>query len=122
VKSFLYLLIIAALINSCSNGKKEKEIPAGGPCSYDEKIYPAKLVKLDASADSSIFNGWFEIDNTSGNGKEIISYLRLTNRSITKDQRQKDSMAVGNVYKYVVRTIKSGSCNPKTETIWLEKY
>jgi hypothetical protein len=122
MKQFLCLLIIFLILNACNNGKKEKEIPAGGPCSYEDKFYPARLVKLEASPDSSTFNGWFEIDNSSGNGKDTISYLRMTNRSITKEQLQKDSIAVGNVYKYVVSTIKTGDCNPDVRTIRLEKY
>jgi len=123
MKRLFYLASIAAIINSCLNGKKEKEIPSGGPCSYEDKFYPAKLVKLEASPDSSTFNGWFEIDNLSGNGsKDTLSYLRLTNNSITKEQLQKVSLAIGNTYKYVVSTIKTGSCNPDIRSIKLEKY
>jgi len=123
MKQSLFLLIIIVIINSCNNGKKEKEIPAGGPCSYVDKFYPAKLVNLEASPDSSTFNGWFEIDNQSGNGtKDTISYLRLTNRSLTKEQLQKDNIATGKIYKYVVSTIKTGDCNPDVRTIRLEKY
>lgn len=121
MKRFLYLLIIAAIINSCNNRKKE--ISAGGPCSYEDKIYPARLLKLEASPDSTTFNGWFEIDNPSGNGsKDTISYLRLTNNSITKERLQKDSIAIGNVYKYVVSSIKTGDCNLDVRTIRLERY
>ncbi|HEY6062580.1 MAG TPA: hypothetical protein VIV35_03165 [Chitinophagaceae bacterium] len=121
MKRFQYLLIIAVVINSCNNGKKE--IPAGGPCSYEDKIYPAKLVKLEASPDSSTFNGWFEIVNPSGNGsKDTLSYLRFTNNSITKEQIQKDSIVTGNIYKYVESTIKTGACNPEIKTIRLERY
>lgn len=121
MKLLLYILAMATIINSCNNGKKE--IPAGGPCSYEDQFYPAKLVKLEASPDSSTFNGWFEIDNPSGNGsKDTLSYLRLTNNSITKEQLQKDSIATGNIYKYVVSTIKTGTCNPDVRTIRLERY
>ena len=123
MKRFLYLFIFAVAINSCSNGKKEKEIPSGGPCSYEDKFFPAKLVKLEASPDSTIFNGWFEIDDPSGNGtKDTLSYLRMSNNSITKEQIQKDSIATGNIYKYVVSTIKTGACNPDIRTIRLERY
>jgi hypothetical protein len=121
MKRFLLLLILVAIINSCNNRKKE--IADGGPCSYEDKFYPAKLVKLEASPDSSTFNGWFEIDDPSGNGaKDTLSYLRLTNNSITKEQLKKDSIATGNIYKYVVSTIKTGDCNPDIRTISLEKY
>ena len=121
MKQFLFLLTIAAIINSCNNRKKE--IPAGGPCSYEDKFYPAKLLTLEASPDSTTFNGWFEIDNPSGNGsKDTLSYMRLTNNSITKERLQKDSITIGSIYKYVESTIKTGSCNPDIRTIRLEKY
>ena len=123
MKQFLCLLIIFLILNACNNGKKEKEIPAGGPCSYEDKFYPARLVKLEASPDSNTYNGWFEIDNPSGNGtKDTISYLRFTNNSLTKEELQKDSIATGNTYKYVVSTIRTGACNPDIRTIRLERY
>jgi len=120
MKRFRYLFIIFVIINSCRNGKKENV--DGGPCSYEDKTYPARLVKLEASPDSSTFNGWFEIDDPSGNGKDTISYLRMTNRDITKEQLQKDSIAAGNIYKYVESTIKTGECDPDVRMIRLEKY
>jgi hypothetical protein len=120
MKRFLNLLIIAVVINSCSNGKKENV--DGGPCSYEDKFYPARLIKLEASPDSSTFNGWFEIDDPSGKGKDTISYLRMTNHDITKEQLKKDSIATGNIYKYVVSMIKTGECNPDVRSIRLERY
>ncbi len=121
MKRSLFVLIIFVIINSCKNRKKET--PTGGPCSYEDKFYPARLVKLEASPDSNSFNGWFEIDNPSVNGtKDTLSYLRLTNNSITNEQLQKDSIATGTIYKYVVSTIKTGTCNPDIRTIRLERY
>lgn len=122
MKYFFYFLVIGTVL-SCNNQKKEKENVDGGPCSYEDKVYPAKLVKLEASPDNSSYNGWFEIDNPSGNGaKDTISYLRMTNQSISKEQLQKDNIAVGKEYKYVVSTIKTGACNPDIRTIRLERY
>ena len=120
MKQFFCLLISVIIMNSCNNGKKHNV--DGGPCSYEDKFYPARLVKLEASPDSSTFNGWFEIDDPSGNGKDTISYLRMTNHDITKEQLKKDSIAVGNNYKYVESTIKTGECDPDIRTIRLEKY
>jgi hypothetical protein len=120
MKQFLCLLIIFVIINSCKNGKKET--PAGGPCSYEDKTYPARLIKLEQNADSITYNAWLEINNPAGNGKDTISYFRMTNHGITKEQLQKDSIAVGNNYKYVVSTIKTGDCNPDVRRIRLERY
>lgn len=119
MKPVFYLLIICVCL-SCNNQKKET--PAGGPCSYEDKTYPARLIKLEKNADSITNNAWLEIDNPAGNGIDTISYLRMTNQSISKEQIQKDSIAVGNNYKYVVSTIKTGDCNPDVRTIRLERY
>jgi hypothetical protein len=120
MKRLLHLLAITIIIYSCSGGKKDK--PDGGPCSYEDKIYPARLIKLKENTDSITYNAWLEIDNPAGKGKDTISYLRMTNRSITKEQLQRDSIVVGKVYKYVVSKIKTGECNPDIRTIKLEKY
>jgi hypothetical protein len=121
MKQILTRMVLCLTLYACKNGAKE--IPDGGPCTYDDKVYPAKLVKLEASPDSSTFNGWFEIDNPSGNGaKDTISYLRFTNRILSKEQVEKDSIRTGNIYKYVISTIRTGACNPDIRTIRLEKY
>ena len=122
MKRFFYFLVIGAIM-SCNNQKKEKGDIDGGPCSYEDKFYPARLVKLEKNADSITYNAWLEIDDPSGKGvKDTISYLRMTNQSISKEQLQNDSIAVGNIYKYVVSTIKTGACNPDIRTIRLERH
>jgi hypothetical protein len=118
MKPFLYLLIFSVII-SCNNQKKET--PAGDPCSYEDKTYPAKLLKLEQNADSITYNAWLEVDNPAGNRKDTLSYLRMTNEGISEEQLQKDSIVVGNIYKYVVSTIKTGDCNPDVRTIRLER-
>ena len=122
MKRILYLLTIAAIINSCKNGKKE--IPAGGPCSYEDKIYPAKLIRLDPSPDSSEYDAWFEIDRLNDappDYRDTVHYSQHNSR-IPAEQIKKDSIAIGNLYKYVESIIKSGSCNPHIESIRLERY
>jgi hypothetical protein len=120
MKHIFCLLFIVVIFQSCNNSKKET--PDGGPCSYDDKIYPARLVKLEMNTDSISYNAWLEIDNPSGNGKDTISYLRMTNNGIRKEQLEKDSISEGNIYKYVVSTIRTGACDPDIRTIRLERY
>lgn len=122
MKRILYLLIIAAIINSCSNGKKQNV--DGGPCSYEDKIYPAKLIKLDPSPDSSEYDAWFEINRLNdapADYRDTVQYSPYNSR-IPNEQIKKDSIAVGKVYKFISRTIKTGSCDPHVESIRLEKY
>lgn len=121
MKIFFLQLIFLSMIIACANHKKE--IPDGGPCSYEDHIYPAKLIRLEASPDSSSFNPWFEIEDPLSQGiKDTISYMRFSNKNITKEQMQKDSIAIGSLYKYIVSTIKTGSCDPDVRRIILERY
>jgi hypothetical protein len=111
--------IVCLTILACKSNKSK---PDGGPCSYDEKNYPATLVRLEVAPDSSNYNPWFEIDDPAGNGKDTISYLRMTNQNVSREQLAKDSIAVGKVYEYVVKKIKSGDCDADIRTIRLEKF
>ncbi len=123
MKQLQNFLAIAIIISSCVSKKKENI--DGGPCSYDDKVYPAKLIKLLPTPDSSAYNALFEVDMREGvaaNQKDTLDYSRVNNRSITPEQIKKDSIETGKVYKYVFSTITSGTCDPKIEMIRLEKY
>ncbi len=117
---FIYTFLIITLINqACKSGKSK---PDGGPCTYDEKDYPATLVRLEVAPDSTNYNPWFEIDDPAGHGKDTISYLRMTNQNVSREQLTRDSIAVGGIYKYVVKKIISGDCDDDIRTIRLEKF
>lgn len=111
----LYLLFIT----SCNNEKNNID---GGPCSYKDNIYPARLIKLETK-DSLIYDAQFEIGpGARSAGTDTVSFHRLTNRDISAQQVVNDSLSVGSVYQFVSQTIISGSCDPHNETIRLEKY
>ena len=112
------LLLLLIFPGACTNRKKEKEVPAGGPCTYKEEIHPAKLIKLETT-DSINYDAQFE----TGTGMpDTVTFHFLNHAYIKAEQVRVDSIAVGKVYKLVEQSIISGSCNPHIRTIRLEKY
>lgn len=120
MKNISLLLLITLLQLACNNKTGNVN---GGPCTYKEDTHPAKLIRLETS-DSLTYNGLFEIEAglQSADKKDTVSFDRLNNRYIEKTQIEKDSIAEGKVYKYIIQTITSGSCDPDIRTIRLEKY
>jgi len=114
----LYSAIIIILI-SCN----DDENMAGGPCTYDEKIFPATLVRLE-KMDSVRYDALFIIeDSSSMERKDSIRYSILTNgHYITSAEVISDSLAIGKKYQYITQTIKSGSCNPNIDMLVLKQY
>ncbi|MEQ1676413.1 MAG: hypothetical protein ABL876_06925 [Chitinophagaceae bacterium] len=112
------LLLLLIFQGACTNGKKEKEVPAGGPCTYKEEIHPAKLIKLETT-DSINYDAQFETGTTM---PDTIEFHFLNNTYIRAEQVKADSILAGKVYKLVEQSIISGSCNPHIRTIRLEIY
>lgn len=120
MKNISLLLLITLLQLACNNTTGNVD---GGPCTYKEDIHPAKLIKLETN-DSLVCDALFEIEAglQSAGKKDTVSFNQLNNRYIEKTQIENDSIAEGKVYKYIIQTITSGSCNPDIRTIRLEKY
>ena len=122
MRIFWVLLPVIGL-SACNNGKQEKEVPAGGPCSYKEDTFPAKLIQLSTS-DSSSYNAQFEITRrmNTPDAPDTVLFHSLNNTYINAAQIISDSIAVGKIYKLIEQNIVSGSCNPHLQHIRLEKY
>lgn len=120
MKKISLLLLMALLQLACNNTTGNVD---GGPCAYKEDTHPAKLIRLETT-DSLTYNGLFEIEAglQSTDKKDTVSFNRLNNSYIEKAQIEKDSIAEGKVYKYIIQTITSGSCDPNIRIIRLEKY
>lgn len=114
------LPVFGLLFIACNNGDK---VVAGGPCSYKETIHPAKLIKLETT-DSTWYNVWLELEaGIQSKDKMDTLYSRQLNGSLLHiDQIKKDSIAVGNTYKFVVQDIISGSCTPRVTMFRFEKF
>jgi hypothetical protein len=123
MKVYLLLLLPLICLGSCNGCKHEKEIPAGGPCTYKEEVHPAKLIRLQTT-DSLNYDGQFEVQRglQPANIADTVFFHFLNNTYIKVEHIKKDSIEVGKIYKLVEQSILSGSCNPHIQTIRLEKY
>lgn len=119
--NYLFCCFIAAVLIAC-NSNKEKEEPTGGPCSYETKIYPATVIKIEKK-DSLKADIIFRIDDNTGRlYRDSVSWYMEKREWILLSMIEKDRIGVGRKYQYEVQRIISGSCNPAIETLKLEKY
>ena len=119
IKQGLLLLSSALLYVSCNNGGPVD----GGPCSYKDSSYPAKLIYLETQ-DSVRYNAWLELEagiNSSGK-KDTVYSERLNGGPLYAEQITKDSIEVGKTYTFVVKQILSGSCTPRVTMVKFQKF
>lgn len=126
------ILLLIVFVIACNTKKKEEEKPAlppeikkeepvaGGPCTYKDNVYPAKVVKIEGENESAL-NIFFEV-KISGKTKETISYYSKMNRYITPDEVMQKGILLDSVYKYVQSEIVTGTCTPKVSKFVFEKY
>lgn len=115
----LLVYIAVFIFSSCNDDDNE----SGEPCTYDEKILPATLVRLE-KIDSLRFDAVFTIEYPAiKEGQDSIRYSILNNGYyINAGEVIFDSLAVGKKYQYITQTIKSGSCNPNIDMLLLKPY
>lgn len=110
IYGFLFLL-------AACNSQEEK--PAGGPCTYQHTVLPAKLIQL-ISSDSLNYDAAFAISRSSGQ-TDTVYYQQLHHRLLSAEEIKKDSLLVGHVYQYLEQNILTGSCNPHVVSIQFKK-
>lgn len=113
-KGIIYSLLF--LLAACNN---QEESPAGGPCTYQHTVLPAKLIQL-ISSDSLNYDAAFSISRSSGI-TDTVYYQQLHHRLLSTEEIKKDSLQVGQVYQYLEQHIVTGSCNPHVVTIQFKK-
>ena len=111
--------VLVLFFASCNNAVEQE--PDGGPCSYQETAYPARLIQLEQQ-DSLSWNARFEVSlPEQPEKKDTVGFYQLNNQFIPTETIRKDSIAVGSLYQYVVMDIVSGHCNPQVIIIRLKK-
>ena len=123
MKLFGYCFIVVLCI-SCNNTRKETpgggEVPSGGPCSYKQDTFPARVVNIKRLPNSppAVF---FEVQ-LSGTNSDTVVYSMVNNRSISEEEITRQGVKTGAVFQYIVSSIVSGSCNPHVNHLELEPY
>ncbi len=116
--SWYFTIIILAALPAC-NGINYVD---GGTCKYENKIYPAVVIKIDKK-DSLNADILFRINDETGNlYRDSVSWNMEKKEYALLSMIKKDSIRMGNRYRYVVKQITEGSCVPKIEILILEKY
>ena len=120
MKTFILFSILAILI-SCNNNVKE--VADGGSCSYEDKTYPAKLIKI-IPINQDEYDAQFKLEGSHDfAGNDTIYYSSFNHqRYIYKKDKPIDSLVIGKQYAYFVKNIISGSCNPHIEFLSLNPY
>ncbi len=117
--SKIFIPVLSLFFFSCNNAVKEE--PDGGPCSYKETVFPARLIQLE-QRDSLSWDARFEISLPEGaDKKDTVGFYQLNNQYIPDEKIKKDSIAVGSLCQYVIMDIVSGHCNPQVIIVRLEK-
>lgn len=119
--SRLFIYCVPLLLSSCNcnNGNDE---PAGGPCAYETKIYPATLI-LVKRKDRFTADLIFKVTDKNGTlYRDSVSWYKENNNWINVPDILENEITVGKNYKYIIEEIKTGSCTPRIEKLILEKF
>ena len=122
MKKIPSIALMFLMLAACHTGNNRKDMN-GGPCSYQDKIFPARLLKL-VPVDSTLYDASFAVSGRRGadDTPDTLYFHQLTNNYIQATRVKTDSIEAGKIYRYVRQTIVSGDCNPNIETIRLEKF
>lgn len=113
-------VLIAAGIAVWKKYFHEKEIPAGGPCSYDKEYFRARILTIDLiQPDSSQVDITFEIDYDGL--LDTINYSEA-NSSYFNVQSDTNEIDTGRFVRYVHEYITEGSCSPDFFYFDLQPY
>ncbi|HNU16089.1 MAG TPA: hypothetical protein PKI55_16695, partial [Chitinophagaceae bacterium] len=120
---FLLTLLLILAVACRQEKKKSKRILDGGPCTYRQVSYPAKLIKL-VPVNGEEFDAFFELKPgvRSSDKNDTVSHYALTNKYVSAKKIKAYKIEEGKVYRYNDSYIVSGMCNPHVMTIRFEIY
>lgn len=111
-------IVPAMLLLSCNQAAEHKD---GGPCSYDRKVLPAKLIALP-DINEKYYDAVLVLSRDGGS-TDTVNYSMVNNKYyIAVEQIPKDSLKIGSNYQYIEQRIKSGYCNPQVDWILLKPF
>lgn len=111
----LLFLSIACSFFQCSYF--EKQVVDGGPCSYNTKIYPAKIIGF-TTYDSIHWDLVFE--RKRDHLIDSFTYSYATKNYFLKEELSKFN--IGNTYQWKEMNIIDGHCTPVVTTLIMQPY
>jgi len=116
----LILFLLPILLIQCGSSPQKNE-EAGGPCSYETKRLPVKVIyvfKTEKDADALMV-----IQQTEKwTNKDTLLFSAEMGHNITPQEADKLGLEEGAVYTYEIKDILSGSCTDHLERFLPEKY
>lgn len=94
-----------------------KQVVDGGPCSYNTKIYPAKIVGFTTN-DSIHWDLVFE--RKRGLLIDSFTYSFVSKNYFLKEELSKFN--IGNTYQWKEMNIIDGHCTPMVSTLIMQPY
>jgi hypothetical protein len=125
----VYVLFALFLATACNDTVKEKNEPAGGGsnmdgggCTYKHDTAIAEVVKIN-TIDVNRYDILFVLSsNRSAPGRQdTLHYASEKRGLLSGEELKKLDVKPGDHYTYIVSTIISGSCNPQTTMLVMEK-
>lgn len=121
IHTFVMLCFSIMIIISCNNNNDDR-IAAGGPCTYDTVLLPAKVIAI-LKQDSVYADIIYRVFNRDSSiYRDSVSQYIETGHYIESSKINKDSIKAGERLIYQIAKIKSGSCNPHLEILRLERF
>lgn len=113
-RSLVFVLLVCLLSQCHYFGKK---VVDGGPCSYNTKIYPAKIIGF-TTYDSIHWDLVFE--RKRAHLIDSFTYSYATKNYFLKEELSKFN--IGNTYQWKEMNIIDGHCTPLVTTLIMQPY
>lgn len=113
---------------ACNNTPNEKNEPSGGGgnmdgggCRYNDDTAIAEVVKIN-KMDVNRNDILFVLRSKSiPAGRDTLHYASEKRGALSDEELKKLDVKPGDHYPYIISTIISGSCNPQTTRLVMEK-
>jgi hypothetical protein len=125
-----YLILLCGFATgffSCDQIRIKRQVTSGGPCTYDIKKLPARVIRINKE-DSTHFVLYCKVGDSSNRttmmGRHSDTLLKSVSLQMLFEPERSyfDSIKVGTILSYEVQRIISGNCNPQVVFLRLQPF